>query len=263
MAGRAPVIPVLRHLARSGGTVISKCIGCMTGVTMLSEVHPANTLITNPVKQAKDWFGLITDADIARWKRTGAPTMLRVIALCEQRAKARRSRLVIRDWTHLDYIGVPFVDPDFGFGLRDSLGGAYAVAEAISVRHPLDQYLSISKMEIMRGRLSPEVYLRGCAAWAEHAAEVGFVRYEDFTADPEAVLRTLCERLTIAYDPTWRERWVSYTTITGDTPRTGSRGAESSKIRTLGRAGVPEGLHGSFLASADYRRACALLGYEA
>jgi hypothetical protein len=118
-------------------------------------------------------------------------------------------------------------------------------------------------MEIMRGRLSPEVYLRGCGAWAGHAAEVGFVRYEDFTADPEAVLQTLCERLTIAYDPSWRERWASYATITGDSPRMGSRGAESSEIRTLGRGTLPDGLHGAFLATADYRRACELLGYEA
>jgi hypothetical protein len=43
----------------------------------------------------------------------------------------------------------------------------------------------------------------------------------------------------------------------------GSRGAESSEIRTLGRGTLPDGLHGAFLATADYRRACELLGYEA
>ncbi len=264
--GAKPVIPVLRHLARSGGTLISRCVGCMSGVVLLSEVHPANTAVTSPLRQAKDWFGLVTDADLARWKRTGQPSMLQFVALCEQRARARRPsrRLVLRDWTHMDYVGVPFGVPSMGFGLRDALAGAYEIAEAITVRHPLDQYLSISKMNIMRGRLSEAAYLRGCAAFAEHAAGApcGFVRYEDFTADPEPALRTLCERLTIAYDPGWRERWASYATITGDGPRMPSRAATAGEIRSLPRAPVPEGLHERFLASADYRAACERLGYE-
>ncbi len=259
-----PVIPVLRHLARSGGTLISKCIGCMRGVTMLSEVHPANMGVTKPVRQAAEWFGLITDADLTRWKRQGQPTMLQFIAICEQRARSRGSRLVIRDWTHLDYIGVPFVQPGMGFGFAESLGGAYGIAEAVTTRHPFDQYLSLSKMDIMRGTLTHAVYLRGCAAFAVYAARVGFLRYEDFTADPEPVLRQLCERLTIPYDPTWRERWSSYATITGDTPTMPtSRAARSEEIRTLPRAKAPDGLHESFLGNDDYRRACGLLGYEA
>lgn len=261
MAGK-PVIPVLRHLARSGGTVISRCIGCMRGVTMLSEVHPGNLTVTQPMRQAREWFGLITDADMARWKRTRPPTMLQFIALCEQRARARGSRLVIRDWTHLDYVGVPFVRPRMGFGFAASLQGAYDVAEAITVRHPLDQYLSLARMDVMRGVLTPEAYLPGVRAFSEHAASVGFVRYEDFTRDPAAALRTLCERLTIAYDPSWAEKWTAYTTITGDSPRMPSRAAAERVIRPLERAAVPAGLHESFLASEDYRAACAALGYE-
>jgi hypothetical protein len=257
-----PVIPVLRHLARSGGTVISRCVGCMQGVVLLSEVHPANMAVTQPVKQARAWFGLVTDADITRWKRAGPPTMLQFLALCEQRARAKGRRLVIRDWTHMDYIGVPYGRPAMGFALKDALGGAYEVAEAVTVRHPLDQFISLAKMHIMQGRLTPEGYLRGCAAFAAHAADVGFVRYEDFTHDPETALRTLCERLTIAYDPSWRERWASYRTITGDVPEGGSRGASSAEIRPLPRAAAPEGLRERFLANDDYHASCRLLGYE-
>lgn len=265
MARSKPVIPVLRHLARSGGTVISRCIGCMKGVTLLSEVHPANIVVTQPVRQAKDWHGLITDAEITRWKRAGPPNMLQFLALCEQRAKARGGRLVVRDWTHLDYIGVPYARPAMGFALRDALSGAYAVAEAVTVRHPLDQYLSLARLGIMRGRLTDEIYLRGCAAVAAHAADPdgpGYVRYEDFTTDPEAALRTICDRLTIEYDPTWRDRWWSYTKVTGDTPDAGSRGSRSREIRPLPRAPVPEGLRERFLAHDDYRAACEPLGYE-
>lgn len=256
-----PVVPVLRHLARSGGTVISRCIACMRGVTMLSEVHPANLVVTQPIRQAKEWFGLVTDAEITRWKRTRPPTLLQLVALCEPRARAKGSRLVLRDWTHLDYIGVPYARPTMGFALRDALAGAYDVAEAVTTRHPLDQYISLAKMDIMRGRLTPEHYLAGCAAFAEHAAGVGFVRYEDFTREPEPALRTLCDRLTIAYDPTWSDRWASYTRMTGDTA-SNSRGSRSSQITPLPRAPAPDALAEHFRANADYQRTCALLGYE-
>ena len=36
---------------------------------------PANLAVTQPMRQAKEWFGLITDAEITRWKRAGPPTM--------------------------------------------------------------------------------------------------------------------------------------------------------------------------------------------
>lgn len=262
MTARAcPVIPVLRHLARSGGTVISRCIGCMHGVVMLSEVHPANITVTQPIRQAREWFNLVTDADITRWKRSGPPTMLQLIALCEPRAKARNQRLVLRDWTHMDYIATPYGTPSMGFALRDSLAGAYDIAEAVTTRHPLDQYLSLARMDIMRGRLTPEHYLHGCALFAEHAATVGFTRYEDFTLDPAAALQTLCERLSIPYDPTWTDRWKSYTTITGDTA-SNSRGNRSDDIRPFPRAEAPAALLARFRASQDYQRACTLLGYE-
>lgn len=256
-----PVIPVLRHLARTGGTVISRCLGCMSGVVMLSEVHPANIEVTQPIRQAKDWFGLVGDYEITRWKRAGPPTMLQFVAMCEQRARARTQRLVLRDWTHLDYIGTPYTVPAMGFALRDSLAGAYEVAEAVTVRHPLDQFLSFAKLEIVRGRLDAHAYLRGCAAFAAHAAAVGFVRYEDFTNDPEAALRTLCQRLTLPYDPSWPDKWTAYTTITGDLI-TDSRGSKSARIVPLPRADAPDALVGAFRASDDYRATCDLLGYD-
>ena len=35
--GARPTLRLVHHMARSGGTLISKCLGCMTGVLLLSE----------------------------------------------------------------------------------------------------------------------------------------------------------------------------------------------------------------------------------
>lgn len=234
----------------------------MKGVVLLSEVHPANMQVTNPIRQARDWHGLVKDAEIARWKRAGPPSLLQLVALCEPRVRAKGGTLLLRDWTHLDYIGVPYAKPAMGFGVRDALQGVYDVREAISVRHPLDQFVSTMKLAVMHGRLTPENYLPGVLAFAEHAAAIGFVRYEDFTADPEPALRTLCERLGIEYDAGWTDRWAKNTHVTGDSPGSGSRGSGSSKIVPLPRAPVPEALHAAFRADERYTRACELLGYE-
>jgi hypothetical protein len=261
VAGKT-AIPVLRHLARSGGTVISRCLGCMDGVVLLSEVHPDNMAVTQPIRQAKEWFGLVTDAEIARWKRSGPPSLLQLVALCESRARAKRRRLVLRDWTHLDFVGVPYAEPSYRFRVGEALGDAYEIREAITVRHPMDQFLSLAGLPNMAGRLTEPGYLQGCAMFARHAASVGFVRYEDFTTDPDASLRTLCDRLGIVFDPAWADKWHAYRTISGDAPGSGSRGSSSGEIRALPRADAPGPLLERFRASGDYREACSLLGYE-
>ena|GEM_PF-4627496 len=31
---------IIHQLARSGGTLLNRCLGCMPGILMLSEIHP-------------------------------------------------------------------------------------------------------------------------------------------------------------------------------------------------------------------------------
>lgn len=235
----------------------------MHGVILLSEVHPGNTEVPELLRQARDWYGLVLHGDSVRWRETGEPSMLQLITLCEQRARARGARLVLRDWTHLDYVGVPYVEPQFGFGLRDAIAETFDVVEAITVRHPLDQFLSMLRMEVMQDHLSAIPYLKGCAAFAEHAAARGFVRYEDFTNQPDTALRQICESLGIDYDPRWHSAWQKNLKVSGDRPGSGSRGADLKDIRPMPRPTAPAGLVEHFRANRDYLRTCELLGYEA
>ncbi|MDF1809496.1 MAG: hypothetical protein P1U42_07360 [Phycisphaerales bacterium] len=257
---RKPTIRVIRNLARSGGTLIGKCLGCMDHVTMISEFHPSDLNTTQPMKQAHEWFGLVDNKDIQRWK-VRPPTAFQFVSICETRANARGDSLLIRDWSHLDYIGVPFTKPQFGFALADILDGAYELKTATTVRHPIDQYLSLLQIPFVSSKLSFDCYIHGCFKFAQFANEHGFYRYEDFTSNPDSVLQSLCEDLDLEYDGSYKQKWFSYTKITGDTQQAIGRGATKKTIESFDRKPIADDVIAKFRANSEYQQACELLGY--
>ncbi|MHA7814528.1 MAG: hypothetical protein ACX94C_14180 [Phycisphaerales bacterium] len=259
---KKPVMRVIRNLARSGGTLLGKCIGCMEGVTLISEIHPADLRTTGPMAQAHSWFGLIGKDDMLRWK-VRPPSVGQFVALCDLRARERGSTLVLRDWSHVDYVGVPVMQPRHGFMLRDAISDVFDVRCAVTTRHPIDQYLSLVQLELVRPHLVFEQYCAGCLRFAEFAEGNGFQRYEDFTKDPDTVLRAICDDLDLAFDAGYREKWHAYTTITGDTVPTLGRGSQKKEIVHMPRKAVDEALVERFRGNEDYLRACAIMGYEA
>ena len=59
-----PVLRVLHHMARRGSTVISRCLGSMDDVVLLSEIHPYGCSVHNPVLQATEWFQMFTENEL-------------------------------------------------------------------------------------------------------------------------------------------------------------------------------------------------------
>ena len=259
---RKPIIRIVRNLARSGGTLFGKCLGCMDGVTLISEIHPGDLGTTNPMMQAQQWFGLITAKDIAQWK-VRPPSVLQFVSMCAMRASAKGEMLVLRDWSHLDYIGVPFARPGYGFALGEALSAMYDLRVVTTVRHPIDQYLSLLGLDVVAQRLDFEQYCLGCLKMSEYASEHGFYRYEDFTKDPDAVLAAICNDLELPFDEGYSSKWQGYTTITGDTTPMLGRGSVKKTIESFERKPMDDGLVEAFRGNGDYQRACELLGYEA
>jgi len=253
-----PTIRLLHHMARTGGTVISKCLASMNSVALLSEIHPAGGRWFNPLQQAHVWHGLLQEEDLARL-RGGAPMPFHAaIGLIERRARDRGLALVLRDWSHLDFTAVPFLpQPSYRLTLALALLPAFEIVNTATVRHPIDQWLSLSQLAVIKGRLGLADYLRGYRRFAEVAVRIGFLRYEDFTRDPAGAMALLCQRLRLPYDPGFQERWMHYTKITGDTPP-GSRPPEIVPSR---RKACPDELIAAFAENEDYRQAIRLLGY--
>jgi protein O-GlcNAc transferase len=257
VAADRPVLRLIHHLARTGGTTISKCLAVMPEVALLSEIHPLGIEKINPLHQAMDWFGLVDQAEIDRLG--SPPDFAASIRLIASRASARGLRLVIRDWAHLDFAGAPIVDrPAFRLSTAEALSELFRLRQIATVRHPIDHWQSLRRVPIMRGKIDLDRFLKGYRRFAEIAAPMGFVRYEDFCSHPDEALQRLCEALDLAYDASWRLRWAGYDRITGDDAA--RRG--SGELRQPRRRPLEPGLADSFLRHPDYQPALTLLGYR-
>lgn len=257
-AAARPKIRILHHMARTGGTVISTCLASMEAVMLLSEINPRGIKYFNPLNQAATWFRLFSQDDT---KRINANSMsfTEAIDLIRRRAAERDKEIVIRDWTHLDFTAVPFL-PQRSYRLitAEVLRAAFDVVHTATVRHPIDQWLSLRQLAVMNGKIQIEQFLRDYLRFAETSREIGFVRYEDFTRDPDGALRVLCTRLDLPFDPQYSQRWRAYRNITGDV----ASNAPARDIAPGTRRPMEPGLLDRFEANADYRPALELLGYK-
>jgi len=252
------MVRLLHHMARSGGTPISRCLGCMSGVLLLSEIHPLGTAQFNPLVQAQRWYGLLSSQDLAELRARARIGFVDAIELIHQRVVDAGQRLVIRDWSHLDFTGVPLVaNPAYRLLTADALAGRFELRQVCTVRHPLDQWLSLRGLAVVQGKLTLERFLAGYRRFAEQACKVGFLRYEDFVADPDAVMRDLCRRLELRFDRHYSDRWSSYAFVTGDV--SGGRGG--LEIQPVPRRPAAPELLDAIKANADYGVSLELLGY--
>jgi hypothetical protein len=254
-----PMLRLVHHMARSGGTLISRCLGCMSGVLLLSEIHPLGTAQFNPLVQAQRWYGLLSSQDLAELRARGGITFVDAIELIHRRAADAGQRLVVRDWSHLDFTGVPFVSkPAYRLLTAEALKSRFDLRQLCTVRHPLDQWLSLRQLAVVQGKLTLEAYLAGYRQFAEQARVLGFLRYEDFAADPTVIMKELCRALDLRFDRHFTELWSSYTFVTGDV--SGSRGRTA--IQPVPRRALDPGLRDQVAANPDYRASLELLGYD-
>ena len=252
-----PRIRILHHMARTGGTLICRCLASMHRVVLLSEIHPAGMKMFNPLQQAQAWYGLLEPDDEARARRDEFG-FLEAIRLISRKCEAKKWTLVLRDWSHLDFTGVPYALPTFRSALVDILIPEFEVLRFSTVRHPLDQWLSLRQNAVYRDQLGAVKFLRGARRFAESATQTGFVRYEDFSHDPDRGLRAICTALQIEFDPGYAERWGHYVNITGDV-RPGRAG---SHIALLPRQAIGSAEEAHFRSLANYSETVALLNYE-
>lgn len=209
---------LIHHMARSGGTVIAKCIAAMTGVALLSEIHPKGMTEYHPLLQAVKWYGLVPLAEARQLAADCPADFARAMGTVLRHAKARGLRVVVRDWTHLDYTGVPYMPPSYRLTCHEALSAIAPTRHAATVRHPVAQWLSLMRLPSMATtRMPPEDFMVGYLRFAREAAAMGFIRFEDFTRNPDAELRSLCAMIGLPFDPGYSRRWSDIRTITGDT----------------------------------------------
>ena len=255
-----PIIRILHNTGRCGGTVISKCLGCMKNIMLLSEIHPLGTRWFNPLHQARQWFNVLTTSDIQWLNNKKDISFKYAIALIHEKCEMQNRVLVIRDWSYLDFIGVPFLKkPSYKLLTSEILSSDFTVKNTAIVRHPIDQWLSLRNLSVVQGKITLEKFLRGYLRFAKYCQETGYVRYEDFTTAPEKYVERLCGHLSINFDSTFIEKWWQYSRITGDiNSRRGSR----REIKPVPRQEMEKGLLEQFQRSSSYMESIEILGYR-
>ena len=229
----------------------------MENTVLLSEIHPLGTSIFNPLEQAQAWYKLFRPEEIR-----GTCNFVNAIQRVEERCRQSGNNLVIRDWAHLDFIGVPFIrKPEFRLQLNDILSSSFRIIQYALVRHPLDQWASTMRLKLMQGVLDLDTFLIGYRRYAELCVTTGFMRYEDFTRTPVPQMESLCRHLELEFDHGFIEHWPEYTHVTGDTSKM-SRGSRYTRIMPLERRSVEKSLLARFRNNSDYLRSIDLLGYE-
>jgi len=254
-----PPIRIMHHMARSGGTILCKCLGCMNKVFLLSEVHPYGMQWFDPLVQAYQWFNLFSKDEFETLNASNLSFYQKIVLIYE-RAVGQNHHLVLRDWSHLDYTGAPFVsNPSYSLTTAMVLQEQFNIVRIATVRHPIDQWLSLSRLAVMNGQIDVPSFMLGYRRFAECAREIGFIRYEDFTRDPQTTMQTICRTLTIDYDGSFIDKWQNYATITGDTK---SERGSIGFIKPMPRRPVDKKLLELFESSKDYWDSLAILGYD-
>ena len=264
-----PTIRILHHMDRSGGTIISRCLGCMRGVTLLSEVNPvpyrAITPATagacmqfHPILQAYKWHELFTVEEAEMLCVQTSLDYATLIELVHRRCTERGTTLLLRDWSHADFTAhPPFPAPTYRLSIVDALQERFNILHTASVRHPIDQWLSLRRLMVIHGHVSLSQFLYGYRRFAEECVEMGFIRYDDLVASPETEIQKICSRLDLAYDPSFATNWVKYSKVTGDM----NQNRAETAIKKLPRRDFEADLLQQFESNSDYWESLKLLQF--
>jgi hypothetical protein len=227
MPSTKPDLPVIRTLGGCGGTLVSRLFGALKRVVVLSETNPRSANLfgghLNPLKQLRKWHPLLLEnvidfdeAEIGYPPRFGE--MLEGIWTA---AKLYDYRLVLRDFSYADFIGVPFIWPFAADSSLDAaLEGRFNARSLYLLRHPGDQLASLRTHTAIAHVLTAERFVAGCSAFLNARGNAPLFRYESLVETPEATFRAMCEALDVPFAREAITEFASVTAVTGSLART-------------------------------------------
>lgn len=256
----AEPIRILHHWACSGGTILSRAIASQPGVLFLSEIHPLAYL---KIASPRHHF-LPTDLlQQLSLPRNGAdPALLEAtfrgaISSLQQELAGSGRQLVIRNHSHTDFfVGEPLSGPPL---ISRLLAPQWPLRQLLTVRHPLDSWLSLRKGEWLEQLPYSDLdsYCKRILIMLEACQMMPWIRYEEFCGRPQAVLSQICDLLMLNLDATAldKERLLQMK-ISGDS------GRRANIIKITPRRQVPEELAAEAAVGRAYQQVCDRLGYN-
>jgi hypothetical protein len=214
-----PTVRTIHHLACTGGTLISRCIAAQPSTQVLSEVDPLSPFVPGGFLPT-DLIGLSRFSSRPADAETQIELFLAGLEALYHQATRSGLHLILRDHSH----------SHFGFGdalpdrptLREIVSRRFALKTLITVRHPLDSYLSLEHSGWVQHFVPSTLdeYARRYHAFLDAYRDAALIRYEDFVAEPAAAMQQICASLALAYNPDFADVFPAIQ-LSGDTGRSG------------------------------------------
>lgn len=249
-------IRTLHHFACTGGTLLSKCVAALPNTQVLSEIDPLSKMQHKPEKPR---FAPTDMVQLMRQSTRGATNeliielFLKDLEVIYASTNQLGQRLVLRDHAHGQYCLGTEVEkrPDF----RTIVSSKFPVLSLVTVRHPLDSYLSLKSNGWLH--FSPQTldeYCNRYIAFLENYVDVPIIRYEDFVASPSDTMRIICDRLNLPFSD-------QFIDLFGVFALTGDSGRSTTTIELKPRRPIDESLKQALDASEPYKRLANRLQY--
>ncbi|MEM6903451.1 MAG: hypothetical protein AAF556_09470 [Pseudomonadota bacterium] len=245
-----PQIGMIHSLARSGATIMARQIAAMDQIALYSEVHPLgpplvggtvppDTFIFNLRVQAGVWFQLYAEHEAkAIFAKAQEPNDEAVLRDVMGRTLAAGRYPVLRDWSHMDFLGAPFTEPTNQPVLLEMAARYFTVRRAGLIRHPMANYASLFGLENMVAPYSGvdgfNRFIAGMDRFVGAMDDVPFFRYEDFVTDRQTLVLDLAAALGAPFDADFEAKAERYHFITGDVAGIGNRRL-ARQTRTVSR----------------------------
>lgn len=218
-------IRLIHNLPRSGGTIISKCLSAQKDVVLLSEIHPKGVeiwkkmkkpfQIGDPIFQSQKWYDLFELKEYEKLINQNL-NFLEKIELIYEKTVEKNKKLILRDWSFIDFFGFPYEEPTFKNSILDALNKKFKVLNFYILRHPLELYLSCFKsLTFFRKLYTFESFIKGYENYLNFALESKIFKLEDFSLSPEKNLKNMCKILNINFDNDYLSK-LKDINITGD-----------------------------------------------
>lgn len=221
-AEEQPTIGTIHHFACTGGTVLSRSIQAQPNIRVLSEVDP---LSEKSLVRGRKGFA---PTDLIALSRTGlydisaeviVQMFLASLDVLFEHMRNTGQKLILRDHAHSRYCtGVDYEERP---GLLEIVRQRYQTNSAVSVRHPLQSWLAMKENSFVEfPNEGLDEYCLRYIAFLEDHSQLPIVRYEEFVASPQRVVKELCEYLDISYSDDWPDMMPAIK-LTGDSGRSG------------------------------------------
>lgn len=253
-----PPIRTIHHFACTGGTLISKLIAAMPNTVMLSEIDPLSNLMIgegrNPFFAPTD---LIYGARVALRSisdQLAAQMFQASLSVLHNHLREAGQHLVIRDHSHSHFCTE--INALSRPSLRSLVQEVAPIRSVITVRHPLDSFLSLDRNGWRH--FSPftlDEYARRYRAFLQAHGDVMIVHYEDLVESPEEQLERICLELDLPFAP-GSESLLPVVSMSGDS------GRKSATIGRRARHALPERIEAELKLSESFCKLCEFLDYE-